>query len=269
MLAEAPSLVAGYDDATELVPHGQAAVGVREALSTAIRPRLPAAARRLDRLLAAERSPASALRIAEDAVRDIETGSLAPWCRNPDAKARCVALALETSELARSLNANACVAHALVARAELAEGGVEGALTGLERATETVDDRVPCLEILAVLARKAGDTSRFERVLDGLGRSACRSNQECSQTARWVSAEEEAVGQLQRALAACRRGHERVPEDVDLLECTARLAARAGLHAEAAEDYAELVRRRPDEGKWRDAEVAERSAAIRGVVGGR
>jgi hypothetical protein len=269
VMAEAPRVVEGYYDATELVPHGRMASGVVEMLSAAIRPRLPATARRLDRWLASTQSPASALRTAEDAVGDLEPGRVAPWCRDADAKARCVSLALETSEVARSLSPSACGGYALLARARLAAGGIERALADLEKAAHGVEDREACLGTLVVLARSAGEVSRAERVLDELARSACISDQQCAQMLRWVSAQEEAMGHPQRAFAVCRHGHERVPEDVDLLQCSARLAARAGLHAEAAEEYAELVRRRPDEAALREALGVEQAAAMKGVVEGR
>jgi tetratricopeptide (TPR) repeat protein len=180
-----------------------------------------------------------------------------------------VALALETSEEARSLSPNACAGHALLARARLAGGGGARALADLEEAANRVDDREACLETVVVLARSAGDSSRADRVLDQIVRSGCASEALCAQSLRWVAAREESAGHLQKAYAACRRGHERVPEDLELLQCSARLAARAGLHAEAAHDYAELVRRRPDEAAWREAEGVEQAAAMRGVVQGR
>jgi tetratricopeptide (TPR) repeat protein len=269
VMAEAPRVVASYDDAAELVPRGWSASGVVEILAGAIRARLPATARRLDRLLAVYHSSASAMRTAEDAVRDVEFGHGAPWCRDADAKARCVSFAIEMSDEARSLSPNECAGHALLARARIAAGGAQQALADLETAAEGVEDRESCLETLVVLARGAGDVGRAEHVLDRIASFGCRSSEQCAQTLRWVSAQEEAVGDVQRAFAVCRHGLERVPEDVELLACSARLAARAGLHAEAAQDYAELVRRRPDNVQWREDEVAERAAAMKGVVQGR
>jgi Tfp pilus assembly protein PilF len=269
VMAEAPRVVAAYDDAVELVPRGRAASTVVEMLAGAIRARLPATARRLDRLLAADHSFANALRTAEDAVRDVESGHGAPWCRDADAMKHCVSFAIETSDEVRLLSPNVCAGHALMARARIAAGGVKQALAELERAAEGVEDRASCLETLVVLARGAGDVGRAERVLDGIAHFGCNSSEQCSQTLRWVSAQEEAVGDMQRAFAVCRRGHERHPQDVELLACSARLAANAGLHAEAAQDYAELTRRRPDNVQWREAEVAERAAAMKGVVQGR
>ncbi|MGA2448225.1 MAG: tetratricopeptide repeat protein [Polyangiaceae bacterium] len=266
VMAEAPRVVSGYDDATELVPRGRAADGVVEMLAAAIRQRLPATARRLDRLLESGPSPASALRAAEDAVRDIEPAHLAPWCRTADARARCAALALETSEQARALSPNTCSAHALLARARLADGSPERALAEFERAASSVDDRDLCLETVVALARGAGDAQRADRIVDQVARSGCASDARCAQTLSWVAAEQEAAGHLQQAYASCRRGKERVPENLDLLQCSARLAARAGLHSEAAHDYAQLARLRPEEGRWREAELAEQAAAIRGVV---
>lgn len=269
VMAEAPRVVAAYDDATELVPRGRSGSSVVEMLAGAIRARLPATARRLNRVLAADRSSANAVRTAEDAVRDIESGRGAPWCRDADARAHCVSLALETSDEARSLSPSVCAGYALLARARIAIGGANQALADLEKAAEGVEDRESCLETLVVLARRAGDVGRAERVLDRIANFGCNSSEQCAQTLRWVSGQEETVGDVQRAFAVCRRGHERVPEDVELLACSARLAARAGLHAEAAQDYAELVRRRPDSVPWREAEVAERAAAMKGVVQGR
>jgi hypothetical protein len=270
VMAEAPRVVAAYDEATELVPRGRTASTVVEILASTIRARLPATARRLDRLLALDHSSASALRTAEDAVRDVEPGHAAPWCRDADGQTRCVSLAIATADLARALSPNMCAGHALLARARLAAGGTEEqALEDLDTAAEGVENREECFETLVVLARGAGDVARAERVLDRIARVGCSSNEHCAQTLRWVSAQEEALGEVQRAFAACRRGHERVPEDVELLACSARLAARAGLHAEAAQEYAELARRRPDNAQWREAEIAERAAAVKGVVQGR
>jgi len=266
VMAEAPRLIGDFDDAIELVPQGRAENGVLEALSASIRSRLPATATRLDRILALRGSQGSELRIAEDAVRDIESGSLAPWCRDAEAKPRCIARAMEVSQRVLSLAPNRCGGHSLLARALVASGSVDRALTDLAHAAQTVDDRVECLEALVAIARSAGEPARAERALDEIARSACVGAGSCGETLRWASGQEEAAGHLERAFALCRRGREREPDNLELLACNARLAARAGLHAEAAQHYRELVRRQPERQDWIAAEISEKAAAMKGVV---
>ncbi|MDP9152200.1 MAG: hypothetical protein M3O36_19925, partial [Myxococcota bacterium] len=159
-----------------------------------------------------------------------------------------------------------CEPRVLVARARVAAGEVVAGLTALESAADTVDNRVRCLEELVTMARAMGDETRVQRGLDKITNAGCGEDLECARNLSWVAQQEEQRGNSRRALGLYKRAYERSPEDDSLLECVARLAGRAGLHAEAAEDYDRLARRRPTEAQWKQAEDAERQAAMRGAM---
>ncbi len=267
VMAEAGRVVGGYFDAMELVPPGRAGVPALELLVRSVSERLPATRVRLDEELAARvpNHAGAALRAAQDALDDLRADEGAAWCEE-DARAGCVRVAVDTAMRARKIAPEKCEARVLVARARVAAGEAAAALAELESAADTVDNRVRCLEDLAAMARVAGDEARTQRALDKITNAGCGEDAECALNLSWVAEQELQRGNSRKALALYKRAYERAPEQDALLECVARLSARAGLHAEAAEDYDRLARRRPTEAQWRKAEDAERQAAMRGAM---
>ncbi|MDP9001389.1 MAG: tetratricopeptide repeat protein, partial [Myxococcota bacterium] len=88
----------------------------------------------------------------------------------------------------------------------------------------------------------------------------------CISNLVWVAQTQESRGSLRRALAMYTRAYERAPDDDALLENVARLAATAGMNAEALKHYQELARRHPGDPRWRKAAQEQREAVLRGVV---
>jgi tetratricopeptide (TPR) repeat protein len=267
VMREAPAVIGGYDDAMEVVPEGKPRAPVLESVATALDSRLPATRVRLDAEIVAlsPRAPAPAIRAASDAVDDVEAGPAAPWCSG-NARGGCIRAALEKAAFAQQVAPDKCDGYALTARARAASGDQLVALNGLEKAIDVVTDRVACLRALALLSLGVGDRERALAAREKIVNAGCEQDWECIENLTWVAAQEEVTGNLRKALAIYRRAHERAPENDDVLESTARLAAALGLHAEAAEDYERLARKHPQDRRWKPAAEAERDAAVRAAV---
>jgi tetratricopeptide (TPR) repeat protein len=192
-------------------------------------------------------------------VQAVEADSQAPWCEGPS-HAACAARALALAKEAERLDARSCTPHALRARAEVAAGNAASGLTALSTAADQVSDRIPCLQQLAGIADSAHDETRWRGAVEKVATAGCTSDAECAGDLSWAANEQEAHGKLIDALALYKRAYERAPANDDLLERVARLAATAGLHTEAAEDYERLARKQPAEPRWRRAADAQRGA---------
>jgi tetratricopeptide (TPR) repeat protein len=267
VIDEAANMTGGYTVAMELVPPREGGVPVLEALAIRVDARLPATRTLLDteQLARAPTSVGPAIRLASDAVEDLETGSAAPWCAGA-ARQECSRLALARAERVVQLAPDKCVGYALRARARVATGeSVEG-LAQLEKATDGIADRLACLQEMVLIARSAGDTHRVESALDKIVTAGCADEAECASSLRWAAAQNEGAGNLRKAFVLYKRASERFPDDDALLERAAELAARMGLHAESAGDYERLARKHPDDARWRQAAAVEHDAALREAV---
>lgn len=268
VMAEAPRVVgSGYFTAMELVPEGPTGVPVLEALAAAIDGRLPATRVMLDAELArrAPAAPGPARRAATDAVDDLEAGDAAPWCTQAS-RDSCQRDALAKAARLQQIEPDMCEGYALRARVRAAAGDGARGLAELGKAVDRVRDRVPCLEQLVAVALEAGDRRQADRALDMIVSAGCADDAECARNLAWVGGRAESIGNPRKALALFKRAYERAPGDDALLEHIARLAANAGLHAEAAGDYERLARKYPEELRWRQAAQAEHAAALREAV---
>jgi len=160
------------------------------------------------------------------------------------------------------LRRDKCEGYALHARARVAGGDAVGGIEDLERATDRVTDRVTCLKEVVALARKGGDGARTEVALEKIVTAGCGDATDCAQNLRWVGQAYEGTGESYKALGLYKRAVGKEPDDA-LLGHIAALAAGAGLHAEAAEDYEQLAHRHPDNIEWRRLSLAEHDAAMR------
>jgi tetratricopeptide (TPR) repeat protein len=149
----------------------------------------------------------------------------------------------------------------------VAIGDAATGLDELEKAIDVVSDRVACLQKLESIAHSAGDEQRAQQALDRVANAGCSEDAECARNLAWMAQREQARGNVQKALALYRRANQRAPQDDALLEAIAGLAAAAGLHGEAAEDYEQLARRHPQDSRWKQAAQSEKDAAVRAVVG--
>jgi tetratricopeptide (TPR) repeat protein len=264
VLADAMHLVGEYDDAMQIVPPGPDGAKVLQQVIPDIPASLPATRVRLDAQYSSLDPSARAPKIdaATNAVDDIEANTRAEWCDDGEF-AGCVGLALTLTERVRTDEPDRCTGYVLLARIRMADSRVSDGLAELQEAADHVTDRVSCLEQLVTLSRRAGDESRAEAALDRLLGAGCGDKAECAENASWAARDEEAHGNLRKALALYRRAYDRAPSD-NLLEQIAALASRAALHAESAADYEILMRRQPDVTRWREAVAREREAAIRG-----
>ena len=258
-------VVGGYDDATEVIPDGKLGLIVLESMISMLSDRLPATSERLDADLAA-RAPKDSgptIRRAEGAVEDVE--GAAPWCEGQLWSA-CVRDAVKNAQRAQRTAPADCSAYTLEARVRVADGDKAGGLAVVERAVDLVTDRVACLEALVEVAYSAGQGGRAELALEQILNAGCVEAAECTHNLRWVAQQEEAHGFSGKALGLYKRTLDASPDDEALLESVARLAAQAGLHAEAAEDYARLGRRHPEEVRWRLSEEIQRLEVTKAVI---
>ncbi len=265
-LAEAPRWIGGFDDAMELVPEGPLGTQVLEALAQRLQLRLPATCVRLDGEHAARAptDPGPALRLAEDAVDDLQ-GEGAPWCQDVDRPA-CLKRALATARRAELLAPSLCAGYALHARAEVANGDVAGGLKELSEASDTVSERVECLQSLVSLANRMHDDQRTSDALARIAKAGCSDDADCARNLAWIAAVEEQRGNALHARVLYKQAYERAPDQDALLEALARLAAAGGLHAEAADDYDRLTQRHPEDARWRKAAESEHDAAMKAAM---
>jgi tetratricopeptide (TPR) repeat protein len=264
---EAPRLVGSYDDAMELVSSGPMGPGMLQSLTVALGSRLPATSVRLDQELTA-RAPLNVgppTRTASNAVADLEGGDETSWCQGT-ARAACLEGALSSAKRLEELEPSNCSGYTLNARALVAAGETTRAIVHLEHAVDKVTERVSCLQALARIAREAGDEQRMNGALDEIVRAGCADEKQCLANLVLVAQTQEAQGSARRALATYKRAQDRAPEDDSILENVARLAAAAGMNADALKSYEELARRHPDEAKWRKAAQQQREAVLRGIV---
>jgi tetratricopeptide (TPR) repeat protein len=267
IMMEAPRMVGGYFDARELLPNGTVGPAVSELLAQAIADRLPASRVRLDADAAREDSAARgpAWRTANDAIQDLESGPMAPWCDGRGWEA-CVKLALDKSNRLEQMSPDKCEGFALHARARTANHDGSGGLNELDKATEEVTDRLWCLKQLVLVAREVGSEARADRALETIIPLGCGEQAACAETLRWVGQQYEAMGKPYKALGLYRRSFEQAPDD-GLLARMAELAMNGGLHAEAAADYEQLARRHPENTDWRRLATAQHDAAMRAAIG--
>jgi tetratricopeptide (TPR) repeat protein len=261
VMTEAPRLVGGYGDASELIPEGRAGMAAVNSLESVIAPRLPATCVRLDAEFSSldVKDPGPALRAARSAVEDTEDATRAPWCEGRNLET-CVAQALHLTELAERKDPNRCEPYVLHARARAGTGDSSGALEELSHAADHVKDRVQCLQSLATVAKNKHDRVRAEKAIEGVAHAGCAET-ECSQNLKWAGSVEEALGDPAQAHALYRRALGYAPDDEALLESIARTAAEIGLHAEAVETYERLKRMHPGDERWQRGAAEEKRAA--------
>jgi tetratricopeptide (TPR) repeat protein len=267
VMAEAPRMVGGYDDAMELVSKGISGTGMLYWLPLVLRDRLPATCVRLDEELS-KRAPGNqgpATHAAADAVADLEAGDGAPWCVGTGRPA-CIDRALSLARAIEGQDPATCNGYGLEARALVAAGESAQAMDRLERMVDRVSDRVGCLQLLAGLARAVHDERRLDLALSEIARAGCADEKQCVTNLVWVAATQEERGNSRRALSVYKRAQERAPDDDLLMENIARLAAAAGLNAEALHNYQELARRHPADARWAKAAEEQRQAMLRSTV---
>jgi tetratricopeptide (TPR) repeat protein len=263
---EASRLVETFDDAQELVPSGGDGRELEE-LSAKLQSRLPATCARLDatRAIRSWADSGPLLRSARAGVADLESGEDAPWCEG-DGRARCRSLTVAATSRAEGLSPGTCEPYALHARAIFAGGDAAGALRELSDATNTIVERVPCLQALWELARRADDEERAREAIDKIVNAGCSEDGECETNLLWAAEAERREGNLRRALSLYERAAERRPEDTGAAELVANLAVSLGMHVEAAEAYGHLSRIDPTNPAWKASAEHERGAAIGSAV---
>jgi hypothetical protein len=263
---ESARSVGSYWDAMELVAPGAVGISMENLLAQQLKDRLPATSTRLEGELLAEghAEPPVLVDRAEAATQDLEAGESAPWCLN-ERRPACERAALDSAQRVQAALPEKCVGHELLARARIATGQSAAALDDMAREADKVSDRVHCLQRLAALAMWVNDSARLDAALLSVQNAGCAEDEECARNVVWVAGIEESRGDLMRALAIYRRACERMPDRDTLRESAARVASKAGLHAEAADDYTVLARRHPEIAQWGQAAEKERDLAIGGA----
>jgi O-Antigen ligase len=266
-IGEASRLASGYYDAMELAPAGPPRVPILRDLVEALSARLPATCARLDAEIALREptDPGPSLRAARSAVEDLEAGDGAPWCLD-GARRGCLKSALDSAGLAERLAPTVCEPYILRARAWIADSNAAKGLSELAEAADTVVERIPCLEALVSLADEAHDDARAGGAIAKIAASGCSDDGECARNLAWIASVEEHKGNSRRALALYKRAVARSPDDDDLLEDAARLAAATGLHSEAESYYERLARKHPERSDWRSTAAQQHDAALRALA---
>jgi tetratricopeptide (TPR) repeat protein len=262
VMAEATLIVDSYDDATELIPRSPQSIAVKTRLSAQVRPRLPSTSSRFDETLISEGAAVAVdptARRAEVAVEDVETAYGSPWCEGAN-RDGCVRDAIERARGYQTIAPGQCAGYWLEARARVVRGDPQ-ALSVLVSAVDTVEDRVPCLRLLAQLARDTRDETHLAEALAQISSAGCTVDEECADNLAWVAAMEESRGHFGKAKALYERARDRAPGADELLEHIAMLAAKQGLHDEAASEYGELLRHHPDDRRWQQGVEREQRAA--------
>ncbi len=261
---ETSPLVGSYYDAIELAPAGPFGAIIFHELVGALGARFPATSVRLDAEIALRTptDPGPSLDAARAAVEDLESTDEVPWCSGA-ARVGCVKFALDSAARAQQFAPSQCDPYVLHARVRIADGNVAKGLSELATAAETVSDRVPCLEALVDLADRSHDDRRASAAMAKIASSGCSDDGECSQNLAWIAGVEERKGNSQRALVFYKRAYDRSPDNDELLQASARLAASIGLHSEAEGDYERLARRHPEQSEWRTAAAQQRVEALR------
>lgn len=258
---ELPAVIKSYGDATEVVPDGAAGALVLERVVAQISARLPATAVRLDEQLLARdhNAPGPIEREALGAVLDLEAADGTPWCEGPR-RAACVQTAFEASRALQTLQPERCAGFELESRARVASGDL-GGVPQLLIVADRVDDRLPCLQSVYRLAMSVRDDAQADEALSRIMRAGCRTDAECAANFAWIAMQEEARGNLGRARTLYERAYGRAPDHDSFILDAARLAARQGLHGEAAADYEKLARSHPSDARWPQAAQQERDLA--------
>ena len=268
---EALGLVAGYDDAIELVPHGDAGLETLNHLANRVGQRLPATVTRIDREIA-ERDPRAlgpVQRAAARSLGDVKDKEI--WCVDPatppqaGVRLSCVSDGLDAAARLRAAAPERCEGHALTAELRVAAGEIDAGFAELDRSLEQVAERSPCARRLVSLAVQIGNKLRVDAALDRLLKLGCEAPAECVNNLKFAADIETGRGSHRRALALLKKAWERAPERDDLLIEVAAKAEGQGLHGEALEAYTKLADRRPGEPKWAEGATRARQAAARGV----
>jgi hypothetical protein len=137
----------------------------------------------------------------------------------------------------------------------------------LEHQADHAPDRLTCLRVLVVLARRVGDARRLDLATREIGSDACVDDRECRESIAWLGADEEGHGDFGAALALYRKASARWPGNDEFTLGVVRAALALGMHVEAMEAYSRLARRHPDDPQWTDKVAQERMAVLREGAG--
>lgn len=265
---ETPVLVATFDDAMELAPKKDPQRSwALEQLALGVAARAPELSDRLYYVLIQEnpRNIAALGHLTRASLSDVTKP--APHCVGGE-RAACVTKAIDLARKLVAVDANHCASHELLARVLLASGDPNKAVDTLDRAIDSIQDRVVCLRALAQLTSDIGDRSRTTATLDKLAEAACSPREVCVENLIFASGMEMGRQNTRHALHYLRRAAELAPERLDLLRQQAELAANLGLHAEAKDIYESLSRREPANPEWPKKAAAETILARSGSLGG-
>ncbi len=254
-LEEAVTLVETGDDAEDLVPRGGSVRPiVLDGLVRMTEARLPATAVGMDaELLAAPRDTAPVVRFAHRLALDLKDSV---WCES-DRKS-CVASAAALGERMARLDGAGC--DVLEARAALLTAAEmwQEAGKGLREAGASAADPTRCWIAMLAVARASGRPDVWTEAVSGVARAACPTEATCSQRVRIAAAAEEERGNNASALRLYREAIARGEDGLEVLERTADVASRSGLHAEAMQLFERAQVRDPGNPRWKPLIERER-----------
>jgi tetratricopeptide (TPR) repeat protein len=253
---EIASLVSSYDDALEIAPAGIAGAPVLEDIASRLADRLPSTRAKIDRELLRRDAGAvePTLRVARESLTALQGE---PWCSG--GQRACADAALRAGQRAVQVAPRRCTGYMVVSRVAYTNGDVDGAIAGLRRALDQVDDRAACLRELAELANESNRAAAANDAIDHLARLGCGASGECLDNLLMAAQLELGRGNRNRALVFIRRATAVAPEDDAVTSMLAQSAASAGFHAEAADAFEKLARRHPEEPSYGRRAAQERT----------
>ena len=262
-----PLLVHSYDDALELLPRGPSRAEWVRYVATTVGHSLPATSRRLDDVVAAidPNDVTYLMDRAGESLVDVLEPSAAPWCAG-EQRSACVRDGLAQATRLSKVAPDKCVGHSIHARLVLESGQPGPALTELRAATDTVTDRLQCLEDLVRLSELASSEEMLTQALERVAHAGCSTSAECVANLEFVATHEMSRSNERRALAVLQRARGIAPDDDGLLERVAALAAKLELHADALKSYESLAARHPGDARWPSAIASERLALVMGAI---
>ncbi len=262
---EVSRLVETYEDAMDLVPAGPAAITMLDTLALALVQTKPATAWRIDEQALARPGTATGAihRHATATLADVREP--APWCDVPQRP--CVREALKYARMVRAANPTQCEAAIPVAEL-MARENPQQALDELDGLINQAPDATACIRGIIEIGGRTGHRARADAAIAKLERMMCREAQRCAENLVFLGETEVSRGNGRRAIGLFKKAYEQSPDRrEDVLERIATLATSQGMHGEALDAYTRLAERHPEEGRWKDAALAEREAIQRRAYG--
>ncbi len=176
---------------------------------------------------------------AVEAIYDARASS--PWCG--ENSRTCATQALRALSLLQAKSSDVCEAPSLLL--ELVEGTplYSRAAEAAEAAFARSDNRDACAQALLRSYAREHQTARFDAFAAMIRKWPCQADKSCVGVLLEAAQQDIQLGRNEKALAELHRIEREVSDAPAILDASANLAVKMGMHAEAAESYRRLSRR--------------------------